>query len=131
LSEKLSAGGDVRIVRRTTKRIFDGKNVLRLEPATKAHKECHMTQQELMQKWMKAYDVVIGEDVETKDETEFSKLLDATETKQFAEGEVFKGKVISIGPDFVMVDIGYKQEGLVATREFQNFDGTLKIKEGE
>lgn len=90
-----------------------------------------MTQQELTQKWMKAYDVVIGEDVDTHDETEFEKLLNATETKQFAEGEVFDGKVISIGPDFVMVDIGYKQEGLVATREFQNFDGTLKIKEGQ
>lgn len=90
-----------------------------------------MTQQELMQNWMKNFDVVIGEDVDTHDETEFEKLLNATETKQFTEGEVFDGKVISIGPDYVMVDIGYKQEGLVATREFQNFDGTLKIKEGE
>ena len=30
-----------------------------------------------------------------------------------------------------MVDIGYKQEGLIPTREFQHYDGTLKIEEGQ
>jgi small subunit ribosomal protein S1 len=83
------------------------------------------------QKWMEAYDVVIGEDVEEKELSDFGKLLDSSEAKNFQEGEVFKGKVITIGPDYVMVDIGYKQEGLVSVREFQNFDGSLKIKEGD
>lgn len=82
-------------------------------------------------KWMQGYDVVIGEDVETQESTEFSKLLAETADRNFTEGEVFKGKVITIGQDFVMIDIGYKQEGLVSVKEFLNFDGTLKIKEGE
>ncbi len=82
-------------------------------------------------KWMEGYDVVVGEDVETPVETDFSKFLNSAQNKNFEEGEVFKGKVISIGPDFVMVDIGYKQEGLVSVKEFQNFDGSMKIKEGE
>jgi small subunit ribosomal protein S1 len=86
---------------------------------------------DLKQKWMTGFDVVFGEDVEDEVVTDFSKALNSTEAKNFEEGEVFKGRVITIGPDYVMVDIGYKQEGLVHTREFQNYDGTLKIKEGE
>ncbi|CAM9889416.1 unnamed protein product [Chrysoparadoxa australica] len=86
---------------------------------------------DIKQKWMESFEVVFGEDVETKETTEFSKLLESEETKDFAEGEVYNGKVVNIGPDYTMVDIGYKQEGLVSTREFLNYDGTLKIQEGD
>ena len=89
------------------------------------------TTQDIKQKWMEDFEVVFGEDVETKETTEFSTLLESEETKNFVEGEVYDGKVVNIGPDFTMVDIGYKQEGLVSTREFLNYDGTLKIKEGQ
>ena len=77
-------------------------------------------------KWMEGYDVVFGEDVEVREETPFSKMLESSEAKMFAEGEVFKGRIINIGNDYVTVDIGYKQEGLVSVKEFQNFDGSLK-----
>lgn len=87
--------------------------------------------QEVKQKWMEGYDVVFGEDIETVQETEFGKMLDNIESKDFQEGEVYKGKVIFISPDFVTVDIGYKQEGVVSVKEFQNYDGTLKVKEGD
>lgn len=90
-----------------------------------------MSNTDLKQKWMEAYDVVVGEDVEEVELTDFGKLLNSAESKNFQEGEVFKGTVLNIGPDFVMVDIGYKQEGLVSVREFQNFDGSLKIAEGD
>jgi small subunit ribosomal protein S1 len=90
-----------------------------------------MTTQELKQKWMEGFDIVFGEDVETADETEFGKMLSETTSSNFQEGEVFNGKVISIGNDYVMIDIGYKQEGLVSVKEFQNYDGTLKISEGD
>lgn len=85
----------------------------------------------LKQSWMQGYEVVLGEDIETRDETEFSKLLDSTETPTFTEGEVFKGKIVNISPDFVLVDIGYKQEGLVPKREFTNYDGSLKVALGD
>jgi small subunit ribosomal protein S1 len=94
-------------------------------------REVNMTTQELKQKWMEGFDVVFGEDIETKETTEFSTLLDSTTAKNFQEGEVFMGTVVSIGQDYVMIDIGYKQEGLVSVREFQNYDGSLKIKEGQ
>ncbi|MCR9203327.1 MAG: 30S ribosomal protein S1 [Halobacteriovoraceae bacterium] len=86
---------------------------------------------DIKQKWMEDFEVVFGEDVETKETTEFSTLLESEETKDFTEGEVYDGKVVNIGPDYTMVDIGYKQEGLVSTREFLNYDGTLKIEEGQ
>ena len=87
--------------------------------------------QELKQNWMKGYDVVIGEDVETTIKTDFSELLNSAVSKNFEEGEVFMGTIINIGQDYVTVDIGYKQEGLVSVKEFQNYDGSLKIKQGE
>ena len=86
---------------------------------------------ELKQKWMEAYDFVVGEDVEEKIQDEFGKILDSTETKNFTEGEVFNGNVVGIGQDYITVDIGYKQEGLVSVKEFMNYDGSLKIKEGD
>ena len=82
-------------------------------------------------KWMEDYEVVFGEDVEEKESNEFGALLESTESKEFKEGEVFNGRVVTIGQDYVMVDIGYKQEGLVSVKEFQNYDGSLKISEGD
>ena len=90
-----------------------------------------MSLDQVKQKWMEGFEVVFGDEEETKDQSEFGKLLATTDTMNFKEGEVYPGDVISIGPDYVMIDIGYKQEGLVPTREFQNFDGSLKISEGD
>ncbi|MGB0453436.1 MAG: 30S ribosomal protein S1 [Bacteriovoracaceae bacterium] len=82
-------------------------------------------------KWMEGYDVVFGQDVEGTVETEFSKALETQTDKTFTEGETFMGQIVNIGPDYVTVDIGYKQEGLVPAREFMNYDGTLKVKQGD
>lgn len=82
-------------------------------------------------KWLGEYDVVYGEETETETKSEFSELLGNEESKTFTEGEVFKGKVIRVTDDFVTVDIGYKQEGLVFAREFKNYDGTFKVQEGD
>ena len=86
---------------------------------------------ELKQKWMEGFDVVFGEDVEETTKSAFEEALDSTEVKDFQEGEVFKGNVVNVGQDYVLIDIGYKQEGLVPVKEFLNYDGTLKIKEGD
>ena len=85
----------------------------------------------LKEKWMEDYEVVFGEDVDRKEETDFSRLFEEESTRLFEEGEVFKGKVVSVEADYVTVDIGYKQEGLVPRREFMNYDGTLRIQEGD
>lgn len=88
-------------------------------------------QQDLKQKWMEGYEVVFGEEEVAADTSEFGQLLSATASVNYREGEVFNGLVVAINPDYVMVDIGYKQEGLVSVKEFQNYDGTLKVAEGD
>lgn len=87
--------------------------------------------QELKQKWMESFDVVFGDDVETTEHTEFSMIFEKEKSSSFTEGEVYMGKVISLNEDFVTVDIGYKQEGLVRAKEFQNYDGSLKVTVGD
>ena len=42
------------------------------------------------------------------------------------EGDVIRGRVIDVGKDFVMVDIGYKSEGMIPTAEFVEGVGSLK-----
>ena len=83
-------------------------------------------------KWVEDYEVVYGEDIgpETSS-SEFTEILESQESKAFSEGEVFKGIVVKVTDDFVTIDIGYKQEGLVFAKEFRHYDGTLKVKEGD
>jgi len=71
------------------------------------------------------------EDTSAAPVTEFGKLLSETKAGNFVEGECYKGQVISVTDDYVMVDIGYKQEGLVYAKEFRNYDGVLKVKQGD
>jgi len=44
--------------------------------------------------------------------------------KRFAVGEIVKGTVIEVRPKEVMVDIGYKSEGLIPANEFMDIDTT-------
>src|SRR6201987_4349203 len=47
------------------------------------------------------------------------------------EGDIVKGKVINVGKDHVVVDIGYKSEGTIPLYEFVQADGTVGVKEGD
>ncbi len=51
--------------------------------------------------------------------------------KQFEEGEVVQGRIISVDRDFVLVDIGYKSEGQIPIREFKNEKGEIEAEEGD
>jgi small subunit ribosomal protein S1 len=63
-------------------------------------------------------------------QTDFEKLFDA-KIKEFKEGDVIQGTIIEITPDYVMVDVGYKSEGLVSIREFLGKDGKPTVKVGD
>ncbi|MDA8793724.1 30S ribosomal protein S1 [Bacteriovoracaceae bacterium] len=82
-------------------------------------------------KWASDFDVVFDDINEEAATTEFAKVIGATSTKSFKEGEIFDGSIVGINDEFVTVDIGYKQEGLIFTKEFRNYDGSLKIKVGD
>ena len=47
------------------------------------------------------------------------------------EGDIVKGRVIHVGKDHVVVDIGYKSEGTIPLYEFTQADGTVAVKEGD
>lgn len=48
--------------------------------------------------------------------------------KQFEEGQVVTGTVISIGKDNVIVDVGYKSEGQIPVQEFIDEDGNVNVE---
>ncbi|MCS6856414.1 MAG: S1 RNA-binding domain-containing protein, partial [Sandaracinaceae bacterium] len=47
------------------------------------------------------------------------------------EGDVVSGTVIAIGKDHVVVDIGYKSEGIIPIDEFKGADGELTVRVGD
>ncbi|HUT83416.1 MAG TPA: S1 RNA-binding domain-containing protein, partial [Thermodesulfobacteriota bacterium] len=47
------------------------------------------------------------------------------------EGEIVKGQVIKITPEFVIVDVGYKSEGQIHIQEFLDYQGNITIKVGD
>ncbi len=61
-------------------------------------------------------DTELGDDLSRE---EMAALYDRT-LQNFAEGEVVRGKVVEVGPDRVLVDIGYKSEGIVPVMEFSD-----------
>ncbi|MEJ2640531.1 MAG: 30S ribosomal protein S1 [Desulfosarcinaceae bacterium] len=67
------------------------------------------------------------------DEGSMEELMDLYEEsfKQFAEGEVVIGKIISVDKDHVLVDIGYKSEGQIPIREFKDADGNTSTAVGD
>ncbi len=46
-------------------------------------------------------------------------------------GEIVRGRVVEIGPEFITVDIGYKSEGRIPVNEFRQRDGRLAVSEGD
>jgi small subunit ribosomal protein S1 len=51
--------------------------------------------------------------------------------RNVTEGEVVTGTVVAVERDFVLVDVGYKSEGVIALEEFRGKDGELKVTPGE
>jgi len=65
---------------------------------------------------------------------DFSALLENYEREQAAskqEGEIVRGTVVGVSDKYVMVDIGYKSEGVVAREEFVDRSGNLTVKPGD
>lgn len=46
--------------------------------------------------------------------------------KRFEEGEVVNGRIISVDRDHVLVDVGYKSEGLIPINEFKDSEGNVQ-----
>jgi small subunit ribosomal protein S1 len=60
-------------------------------------------------------------------------LLNIYETRMasFSEGDIVRGRVLKLTPSEVVIDIGYKSEGLLPINEVTGYDGTIKVKPGD
>ncbi|HET7291957.1 MAG TPA: 30S ribosomal protein S1 [Vicinamibacteria bacterium] len=67
------------------------------------------------------------------DPEEFEKLLDMYDVsfRNFAEGEVVRGVVLQVSASEVIVDVGYKSEGMIALDEFRDEAGQVSVKPGD
>jgi small subunit ribosomal protein S1 len=73
-------------------------------------------------------------DNEAGSAVDFSAMLDSYEKESAAsrqEGEIVRGIVVGISDQNVLVDIGYKSEGVVAREEFLDHQGNLTVKRGD
>ena len=66
-----------------------------------------------------------------EEEQNYEQLLDQYGARKFAEGEVMKGTVLKITDTEVVVDIGYKSEGVISVTQFVDPAGGLTIKVGD
>lgn len=63
---------------------------------------------------------------------DFDKLFEASMQEQdFKVGDVVTGSVVEVQSDYVLVDINYKSEGLIAINEFRIVDGVREVKAGD
>jgi small subunit ribosomal protein S1 len=67
------------------------------------------------------------------DPDEYERLLDMYDVsfKNFAEGEVVRGVVLHVSETEVIVDVGYKSEGIIPIDEFRDETGKPAVKPGD
>src|ERR1700738_1706622 len=51
--------------------------------------------------------------------------------KNLQEGQIIRGRVLTVTPSEVIVDIGYKSEGIIPVAEFTDFSGNVLVKPGD
>jgi small subunit ribosomal protein S1 len=67
------------------------------------------------------------------DPEEYERLLDMYDVsfRNFGEGEVVRGLVLRVSESEVVVDVGYKSEGMISIDEFRDENGQIAVKAGD
>ena len=72
------------------------------------------------------------EPTEKQKKSEFAQLFKKEEGKaDIHPGQLVQGRIVQITNDYVMIDIGYKSEGQIATNEFKDAEGNLTVEPGD
>jgi small subunit ribosomal protein S1 len=73
-----------------------------------------------------------GDQLDT-DAAEYARMLDFYDTsfRNIAEGEVVKGTVLKVTDSEVIVDVGYKSEGIIGVQEFLDENGQVTVQAGD
>jgi small subunit ribosomal protein S1 len=68
-----------------------------------------------------------------QEQQDYQKLLDLYDEsmRNLTEGEIVPGRVIGVTSNSVIVDVGYKSEGLIPIEEFTDREGRLTVAVGE
>jgi small subunit ribosomal protein S1 len=71
--------------------------------------------------------------IETPNPESFAALFEAsaTRTDQLREGDIVAGTILKVSKDTVVVDIGYKSEGVISLHEFINAEGNISATAGD
>jgi small subunit ribosomal protein S1 len=51
--------------------------------------------------------------------------------KNLQEGQIIRGRILTITPSEVIVDIGYKSEGIIPISEFTDYSGQVTVQQGD
>lgn len=63
-----------------------------------------------------------------KNKTDFAKLFaESASSEEINVGDIVTGKVVEVQSDFILVDIGYKSEGLIPISEFRMIEGKCSV----
>ncbi|PLY12114.1 MAG: 30S ribosomal protein S1 [Desulfuromonas sp.] len=78
-------------------------------------------------------DEMLDEEFETAEgEMSFADLLAEHEQGgQVGRDQVVKGTILQVNPDSVVVDVGYKSEGVIAIEEFTDEEGNINVNVGD
>jgi small subunit ribosomal protein S1 len=73
------------------------------------------------------------EEEQQQGQEDYQKLLDLYDEsmRNLTEGEIVPGRVIGLTSNAVIVDVGYKSEGLIPIEEFTDREGRLTVEVGE
>ncbi len=74
-----------------------------------------------------------SEDEENQGAEEYRRLLELYDEsmRNLTEGEIVPGRIIGITSNSVIVDVGYKSEGLISREEFTDRDGNVQVNVGD
>lgn len=74
-----------------------------------------------------------AEEEQGSNEMDFGAILEQFEQEQtaFSAGELVQGKIVGVSESGILVDFGYKSEGVIAAEEFTSPEGELTVKPGE
>jgi small subunit ribosomal protein S1 len=67
------------------------------------------------------------------DPQEFARMMELYDTsfRNLAEGEVVKGTVVKVTPTEIVVDVGFKSEGIIPIEEFIDENGQVAVHPGD
>ncbi|HKH44675.1 MAG TPA: 30S ribosomal protein S1 [Thermoanaerobaculia bacterium] len=74
-----------------------------------------------------------SDDEENVGAEEYRRLLELYDEsmRNLTEGEIVPGRIIGITSNSVIVDVGYKSEGLISREEFSDRDGNVQVNVGD